>query len=115
LRQDVRIADGRRGLDRYSYDDERYEYGNGRYTGTGGPYEEIGCDNRGLSGVVNSLVGNSCLRVGERVSGNLGSVPYQYRDRYRDGGGVYYRSDGRSIYRIDARTSTILDIYPMGR
>jgi hypothetical protein len=73
------------------------------------------CDNRGLSGVVNSLFGNGCLSVGQRATGNLGSVPYQYRDRYRDGGGVYYRSDGRSIYRIDGRTDTILNVYAMPR
>jgi hypothetical protein len=42
-------------------------------------------------------------------------VPYEYRGQYRDGGGVYYRSDGRAIYQIDARTNTVLGVYPVGR
>jgi hypothetical protein len=116
LRQDVRIADGRRDYDRYGYDGDRYDNGGRGYYGSGGPYEEVpGCDDRGLGGVVSNLFGNGCLRVGQRVTGNLGSVPYQYRNRYRDGGGVYYRSDGRAIYRIDARTQTVLDVYAMPR
>ena len=58
---------------------------------------------------------NATLRVGQRATTNLGIVPYQYRDRYRDGGGVYYRSDGRAIYQIDARTNAIVRIYPLDR
>jgi hypothetical protein len=42
-------------------------------------------------------------------------VPYEYRSRYRDGNGVYYRSDGRQIYQIDARTQTVLRIYAIDR
>ena len=55
------------------------------------------------------------LRVGQRATANLGGVPYEYRDRYRDGGGVYYRSDGRAIYQIDARTNAVIRVYPIGR
>ncbi len=55
------------------------------------------------------------LRVGQRATANLGGVPYQYRDRYRDGGGVYYRSDGRAIYQIDARTNAVLRVDVIGR
>jgi hypothetical protein len=55
------------------------------------------------------------LRVGQRAGANLGGVPSQYRDRYRDGGGVYYRSDGRAIYQIDARTNAVVRIYAIGR
>ena len=39
----------------------------------------------------------------------------QYRNQYRDGNGVYYRSDGRAIYQIDARTDTVLRIYALNR
>ncbi len=42
-------------------------------------------------------------------------MPYAYRNQYRDGSGVYYRSDGRNIYQIDARTQTVARIYPMTR
>ena len=45
------------------------------------------------------------------MSGNLYSVPSQYRYRFRDGNGVYYRSDGRNIYQIDARSQTVLRVY----
>lgn len=95
---------------------------NGNY-GQGGPYEEV-CDTSsnlgGLGGLIGSIFGGSTgntdcvgLRVGQRVSGDLGAVPYQYRNRYRDTGNFYYRSDGRQIYQIDARTNTVLRIYGM--
>ena len=97
------------------------QYANG-YNGQGGPYEEV-CETNtnvgGLGGLIGSIFGggttDDCagLRVGQRVSGNLGAVPYQYRNRYRDTGNVYYRSDGRQIYQIDARTNTVLRIYGM--
>jgi len=71
----------------------------------------------GVGGVLDGLLGRDTLRVGQRVtaSARLGSVPYEYRDQYRDGNGVYYRSDARSIYQIDARTDTVLRIYPLNR
>jgi hypothetical protein len=125
LRQDIRVADNGR------YDrDTRYgswndsSYNNDVYTGQGGPYEEpydTYCDNnRGvIGGVIDSVLGrdNNCgtLRVGSRAMGNLYAVPSQYRYQFRDGNGVYYRSDGRAIYRIDARTGTVLRVYGMDR
>lgn len=69
----------------------------------------------GIGGLIDGLLGGGGLRVGQRVSGNLGPVPYQYRDQYRDGNGVYYRSDNRAIYQIDARTDTVLRIYALNR
>jgi hypothetical protein len=121
LREDVRIADGGR------YDrDTRYGswndpyYNNDVYSGRGGPYEQpydTYCDtnNRGgIGGLIDGVLGrndNCSLRVGSRASGSLYSVPSQYRYRFRDGNGVYYRSDGRNIYQIDARTQTVLRIY----
>jgi len=118
LREDVRIADnGRYDRDsRYSWDD-RYD-NNDVYSGRGGPYEEAYCDtnNRnGIGGLIDGVLGrnDNCynLRVGSRATGNLYSVPSQYRYRFRDGNGVYYRSDGRNIYQIDARTQTVLRVY----
>ena len=118
VRQELRMADNGR-FDR----DNRYgrwddPYWNEGYTGRGGPYEpayDVVCENRGgIGGVVDSVLGrDNCysLRVGSRATGNLYSVPSQYRYRYRDGNGVYYRSDGRAIYEIDARTNTVLRIY----
>jgi hypothetical protein len=118
FRQDLRLADNNR-FDR----DTRYgawndPFWNDGYSGRGGPYEpayDVVCENRGgIAGVVDSVLGReNCysLRVGSRATGNLYSVPSQYRYRYRDGNGVYYRSDGRAIYEIDARTNTVLRIY----
>jgi hypothetical protein len=117
FRDQLAMADGRRG-DQYGYGTQGYEDG---YYGQGGPYEAY-CedDNRGgLGGIIDSIFGgnnnrNDCtteLRVGQRVSGNLYAVPSNLRYRYRDGGGVYYRSDGRNIYQIDARSQTVLRVY----
>ena len=118
FRQDLRLADnGRFDRDnRYgSWNDSDWNDG---YSGRGGPYEpayDTVCETRGgIGGLIDGVLGReNCysLRVGARASGNLYSVPSQYRYRYRDGNGVYYRSDGRAIYQIDARTNTVLRIY----
>lgn len=55
------------------------------------------------------------LRVGQRISGNFGEMPAQYRDRYRDSDGAYYRYDRGNIYQVDARTNLILRIFADGR
>ena len=122
FRQDLRLADNNR-FDRDTrygaWNDPFWNDGyNDGYSGRGGPYEpayDVVCENRsGIGGVIDSVLGReNCysLRVGARATGNLYSVPSQYRYRYRDGGGVYYRSDGRAIYQIDARTNTVLRIY----
>ena len=92
--------------------------------GQGGPYEPVEqyCNDRGgIAGIFDDIFGRdddncaSGLSVGARASANLYAVPSEYRYRYRDGNGVYYRSDGRQIYQIDARTNTILRIYPFDR
>jgi hypothetical protein len=112
LRQDVQLADGRGG--RWD-DDDHY--------GQGGPLDaEFGewridddCDGRssGVGRIISGLFGsNDCLRVGDRVRGNLFAVPSQYRNQFRDRNGVVYRSDGREhIYEIDARTNTIVRVW----
>ncbi|HYJ82321.1 MAG TPA: hypothetical protein VEW26_05690 [Allosphingosinicella sp.] len=119
LREDIRIADnGRYDRDsRYGAWNDPY-YDNGGYTGRGGPYDDAyDCETYsrgGVGGLVDSVLGrndNCGLRVGARASSNLYSVPSQYRYRFRDGNGVYYRSDGRNIYQIDARTQTVLRVY----
>jgi hypothetical protein len=93
------------------------------YTGQGGPYEQpydANCDtNRtGIGGLISGILGrddNCTLRVGMRATGNLYAVPSHLRYQFRDGNGVYYRSDGRQIYQIDARTNTVLRVYSMDR
>jgi hypothetical protein len=112
VRQNLRLADGRTGreYDRWA------NYDNDGYYGQGGPLEEASdsyCERRsGIGGVFDSVLGSqSCYRVGDRVSSNLGYVPSEYRNVYRDGNGIYYRSDGRAIYQIDARSNTVLRAY----
>ena len=115
VRQDIRLADNGR------YDRDT-RYGNwqddGSTYGQGGPYEEPCQQRSGLGGLVDTVLGqDACggLQVGQRATGNLYAVPSQYRNQYRDGNGVYYRSDGRSIYQIDARTNSVVRVYGMNR
>lgn len=71
---------------------------------------------RGVLGqLIDSVTGGGGLRVGQRASANLGAVPYEYRNQYRDGNGAYYRSDGRQIYQIDARTHVVARVFAMNR
>jgi hypothetical protein len=98
-------------------------YGQGGYYGQGGPYQEEGvaCQPRsggGLGGVIGSIFGNrssgdeDCgLRVGQRVTGGLYSLPGNMQYQYRDGNGIYHRTDGRYVYQIDARTNTVVRVY----
>jgi len=117
LRQHIRVAD-RGSYDRYERVDAYGNYIDGSYGayGQGGPYEPVATQNTGiLGGLVNSIFGTGGLRVGQRVSGNLYGVPYEYRNQFRDGYGTYYRSDGRQIYQIDARTNTVARVYSINR
>ncbi len=102
---------GRIDANRDGYDDRDYNR-NGRWDDDQQPTQR-----GGIGGLVDRVFGGGTtgLRVGQRISGNLGSVPYEYRYQYRDGNGVYYRSDGRLIYEIDARTNTVVRAYPMNR
>ena len=119
VRQQLRVADGGNArYDQYDRNDQYGEYDTGSY-GQGAPYQQEVCESRGgLGGVIDNVLGReNCggFQVGQRVSGNLYAVPYEYQNRYRDGNGVYYRSDGRSIYQIDARTNTVVRVYGMNR
>ena len=67
----------------------------------------------GIAGVIGQLLGVGGLQVGQRVPNNLYGVPSQYQGQYRDGNGVYYRSDGRRIYQIDERNDTVIRIFAM--
>jgi hypothetical protein len=120
IRQDIRMADN----GRYDRDTRYGNWQDDGYYGQGGPYEpayDTACDTRSggvIGGVIDSVLGrgNDCgLRVGARATSNLYAVPSQYRYQFRDGNGVYYRSDGRNIYQIDARTNTVLRVHSMNR
>ena len=65
----------------------------------------------GIAGIIHSIVGGGSLQVGQRAPSNLYGVPLQYQAQFRDGNGVYYRSDGRNIYQVDARSQTVVRIF----
>jgi hypothetical protein len=126
LREDVRIADsGRYDRDtRYGSWNDPY-YNNDVYSGQGGPYEQpydVYCDTNtraGIGGLIDGVLGRNdsgcSARVGSRAPSNLYAVPSHLRYQFRDGNGVYYRSDGRNVYQIDARTQTVLRVYSTDR
>jgi hypothetical protein len=116
FRDQLALADGR--------GSGQYGQASDPYYGQGGPYEEVQCESSGgggLGGIIDSVFGggsnDDCdgLRVGERVSGSLSSLPSQYRNQFRDGNGIVYRTDGQQIYQIDTRTNTVLRVYAMTR
>jgi hypothetical protein len=121
VRQNVRVADNNSWdrNERYGYDDRAYSYGYGPsagagYYGQGGPYDEVVCEQRsGIGSLIDSVFGPNCYRIGDRAPSNLYGVPSQYRGTYRDNGSVYYRSDGRAVYGIDARTNTVVSVHPL--
>jgi Skp family chaperone for outer membrane proteins len=128
LRQDVRRADGGANgryddWDRQNdRDEDRYD---GRGYGTDGRWndDDRDADDRqppqrgGIGGLIDNVLGrnDATLQVGQRAPSNLYGVPYEYRDRYRDTNQSYYRSDGRQIYQIDARTQAVVRIHTMNR
>ena len=105
-------VDSRYDSNRDGYDDRDLNR-DGRWDNDQG-YQQS--DGRGVVGqILDRVTGNGGLRVGQRVSGDLGSVPYAYRSQYRDSDNFYYRSDARNIYQIDARTQTVVRVYSMNR
>ncbi|HEX8240106.1 MAG TPA: hypothetical protein VF574_10250 [Allosphingosinicella sp.] len=105
-------VDSRYDANRDGYDDRDYNR-DGRWDNDQG-YQQT--NNGGIVGqILDRVTGNGGLRVGQRASADLGGVPYAYRTQYRDSDNVYYRSDGRQIYQIDARTQTVMRVYAMNR
>jgi hypothetical protein len=125
LRAEIRVADngGWDRNERYGMWDDGYDRSYDRgypttYRGSGGPYEPVVvCERRGgVIGFIDAVTGTrDCFEVGQRVTFDLDPVPYSYRSRYRDSDDVYYRSDGRAIYTIDARTNTVLEVQRIPR
>jgi len=122
LRQHVRVAD-RGTYDRFEQRGEWADYddGYGRgYYGRGGPDEALDrwCTGQvsargGIGALFENLLGMGGLRVGQRAGGNLYAVPSEHRDLFRDGYGLYYRSDGRAVYEIDANTHVVTRVCAM--
>ena len=113
-RAELRLADnGRYDRDtRYGYWDSSWD---DRYYGQGGPYDDVDVcrTHNGLGGLIDSALGRNCLEVGDRIGNNLHALPSDYRYRYPSSAGIYYRTDGRVIYEVDARDDRVVGIYPM--
>jgi hypothetical protein len=89
---------------------------NSGYAGQGGPFDEVnqvcGMQQSGIAGVIGSLFGgDNCLSIGERAPNNLGGLPYQYRNQFRDTGSFYHRYINGNVVQIDARTQVVTRIY----
>ncbi len=73
----------------------------------------------GIGGLIDNVLGRNTtgtsLRVGQRASSGLYALPSQYRNQYRDSSSAYFRTDGRQIYQIDARSQTVVRVYAMNR
>jgi hypothetical protein len=119
VRQQLRTADnGANGRynqwdveDGYSQSGQQQGYNQGYQQPQEGYQQPV--QQGGIAGVIGQLLGVGGLQVGQRVPNNLYGVPSQYQSQYRDGNGVYYRSDGRRIYQIDARNDTVIRVFAM--
>lgn len=108
---------GRIDADRDGYDDRDHDR-DGRWDddANDGRYQPQQQPARtGLGGIVDTLLGRDGPRAGQQAPANLYGLQGGYRDQYRDGNGSVFRTDGRQIYQIDARTQTVVRVYPMNR
>jgi hypothetical protein len=96
--------------DDWDFDDDRWDDDRWDDDGRWGDDDRWDDDRRWQSGA--RL--DTGLRIGVRAPINMPGVPPEYRSRYPDGGGVYYRYDDGQIFQIDARTNVILRIIPLG-
>jgi hypothetical protein len=113
--QQLRRAD-RGAQGRYAEWDREDQYGWDAHNNRGPNYgyqQHQPTQPTGIAGLINSILGGGGLQVGQRAPSGLYGVPYQHQAHFRDGNGVYYRSDGRQIYQIDARTHTVSQILPI--
>jgi hypothetical protein len=118
---------GQQGTGQQGYGQQGYgQQGYGRQgdRGVGGGYEEVSqicaSGNSTRGGILGSLLGgllgnggasNNCLRVGQRVNTNLGYLPPQYQNQFRDGDGYVYRWAEGSVLQIDARSGVVARIW----
>lgn len=56
------------------------------------------------------MADGAAFQVGQRAGDNLYALPDQHRAHYPDGQTIYYRTDGRMIYRIRAADRIITGV-----
>lgn len=116
VRMAIRRADGNDQARWDGYDREDGYGRDGSWTSAGDNRYPESQPRTGLGGVVDTFLGGGgLLRVGQQASSGLYGLQGGFRDRYRDGNGAYYRTDGRQIYQIDARSHTVIRVHPMNR
>lgn len=116
-RDQMRLADGGRG--RYaSWDDDDYYDRYGYTSGAGSQFRgypqvsQVCAQRSGMRGLFGSIFGSdNCLRVGERASYGLSSVPSQYRAEFPDGPGYYHRYLDGYLVQVDSRSGVVTRIY----
>lgn len=130
IRDQLRAADGR-GNGRYGTSaDGNYgngyanNYGNGYGYNNGYAnqvsYREVNqvCASRsggGIGGILGSIFGSdNCLRVGERLNGQLSALPGGYANQFRDGNGYYYGYLNGNVVQVQSNTSIVTRIYAVG-
>ena len=90
--------------------------GGGR--GVGGVVGSVVGGRGGVGSILGSVLGRGGMRTGDVVTGAIGSVlggVVGSGSRFRDTNEVYFRSDGQSVYEIDARTNTVMRVHPVQR
>lgn len=97
--------------DRFDRDDDDRDDRSARFDRNAGGWDDDAAQGRYRDGIG---IGAS-LGVGQRAPANLGAVPAGLRTQYRDRADVYYRSDGRAVYAISARTNAVIAVHPIRR
>lgn len=134
-------ANGRyAGWDNDNYDND---YGNGGYNNGGGydnnggytngsgynngssqaSYRQVNevCGSQGSSGGIGAILGSilggsnsNCLRVGDRINGQLNAVPSGYQRQFRNGNGFYYGYLSGNVVEVRSDNSVVSRIFVVG-
>jgi hypothetical protein len=115
LRMAIRQADGNDQQRWSNYDREDGYSRDGQWSGGYDDRFQPQPQRSVVGGLIDSVFGGGGLQVGQRVPSGLYGLEGGYRDQYRDGNGTFYRTDGRQIYQIDARTQTVVRVHQMRR
>jgi hypothetical protein len=143
VRRQLRVADGGANGRYAAWDNDGYlnengnagygngsgyndNYNNGNYNANGGyannqtNYRQVSevCGNQGsgIGAILGTLLGGgqNCLRVGQRLNGQLSALPNGYQNQFRDGNGYYYGYLAGNVIEVDSNTSVVRRIFVVG-
>jgi hypothetical protein len=106
-------------------------YNNGGYNNAGGynnggsqvGYRQVSevCGNQSTSGGIGAILGSilggsnsNCLRVGDRINGQLSAVPSSYQSQFRNGNGFYYGYLSGNVVEVRSENSVVSRIFVVG-